>query len=223
MAGPILFALVAAQWLLAPTTLAFTARSVSKHALKTELNSSLSTMSEQEAAYLMAKARECAFSDNCSIEESRSHLHDVLNIQVACASGAVVGQEVCEDQQETAEIVALLRKNTETHQHGLTVRQQTLAATGALPLVFLALTCVSMITINADPTIAPFHFQEVVWAARDGYLDDLVLHFLKNGGLVVADANTAETVPIAFQEVVWAAKGGYLDDMVSHFMRNGGL
>jgi hypothetical protein len=217
MAGRILFALMAAQWLLAPS-LAFTARSVSRH-VKTELHSSLSTMSEQEAAYLMAKARECAFSDSCSIEESRSHLHDVLNIQVACASGAVNGQDVCDDQQETAEIVAHLRQNTETHLHGSTPRQQAVAAGSVLPIVFLALTCFSMMMVNADPAVTPFTFQEVVWATRDGYLDDLVLHFFKNGGLVVADA----AVPFNFQEVVWAAKGGYLDDMMSHFIRNGGL
>ena len=69
----------------------------------------------------MAKARECAFSDTCSIEESRVHLHDILNIQVACASGAVESAELCDgDQQAVAEIVARLRAHTEGNRHGLT-------------------------------------------------------------------------------------------------------
>lgn len=78
----------------------------------------------------------------------------------------------------------------------------------------------SMLLVNANPNVQPFTFQEVVWAARDGYLDDMVGHFLRNGGLLVGDANV---VPFTFQEVAWAARGGYLDDMMSHFMRNGGL
>ena len=68
----------------------------------------------------MAKARECAFSDSCSIEESNEHLIDVLNIQVACASGSVAGHDVCDDQQEVAEVVAKLRAHVQNGAHGLT-------------------------------------------------------------------------------------------------------
>lgn len=80
----------------------------------------MSSITEQEAQYLMAKAKECAFSDTCSIEESQDHLHDVLNIQVACASGAVCGNELCDDQQEVAEVVAHLRQHIQSGSHGLT-------------------------------------------------------------------------------------------------------
>ena len=117
----LLFTLLAAQGL--PTIVsAFSARSVEKPfaAKMTALKASMTAISEDEAQYLMAKAKECAYNDYCSIEESREHLHDVLNIQVACASGAVAGHDLCDDQQEVAEIVALLRRHTETGQHGLT-------------------------------------------------------------------------------------------------------
>lgn len=225
MPGRILFTLMAAQWLLAPT-MAFNARSVPSPfktpSSTTELKSSMTHITEQEASYLMAKAKECAFSDSCSVEESQEHLYDVLNIQVACASGAVAGQDVCEDAVETAEIVSRLRQHAETGSHGLTTRQQALMAGSVLPLTFLVLTCASMLLVNADPNVTPFTFQEVVWAARDGYLDDLVAHFLHNGGLLVG-VDSPDVVPFTFQEVAWAAKGGYLDDMMAHFMRNGGL
>ena len=119
---PFLIALMAAAMHLTPS-MAFSARSVPKPfgtTTVTALQSSMSSITEQEAQYLMAKARECAFSDTCSIEESREHLHGVLNIQVACASGAVAGHDICDDQQEVAEIVALLREHLNSGQHGLT-------------------------------------------------------------------------------------------------------
>lgn len=67
---------------------------------------------------MMAKAQECAFSDTCSIEESNQHLIDVLNLQVACASGTV--HDVCDDQLVVAEIVAKLRDHVQNGSHGLT-------------------------------------------------------------------------------------------------------
>ena len=120
MKNQLLLVFMAAQALLAS---GFSARSVEKPfaaRMDSALQASLTAMTEQEAQYLMAKAKECAYNDSCSIEESREHLHDVLNIQVACASGAVAGQDVCDDQQEVAEIVALLRQHTQTGPHGMT-------------------------------------------------------------------------------------------------------
>jgi hypothetical protein len=117
--------LLAAQCLMMAAS-GFSARSVTKQAAKTSitpLHSSFSSLSEQEASYMMAKARECAFSDSCSVEQSQGHLHDILTLQVACASGTIVDQLVCggdEDQSELAEIVARLRVNMQTHKHGLT-------------------------------------------------------------------------------------------------------
>jgi hypothetical protein len=60
---------------------------------------------------------------------------------------------------------------------------RSLLATAALPTAFLALTAVSFVLANSNPDATPFTTQEVVWAARGGYLGDLVHHFMKNGGL----------------------------------------
>lgn len=170
---------------------------------------------------MMAKARECAFNDSCSIEESNVHLLDVLTIQEACASGIVAGQNVCEDQQEVAEIVAHLREHVKNGAHGLTPRQDAFYSGALFPLAFLTLTLASMAVVSAaNPTVASFTFQEVMWAARDGYLDDLVHHFLQNGGLLVADA---DMVPFTGQELMWAVRDGYLPSMIHHYMQNGGL
>ena len=37
--------------------------------------------------------------------------------------------------------------------------------------------------INYHPDATPFTFEEVQWAIKGGYLDDLVAHYLRNGGL----------------------------------------
>ena len=105
---------------LVTSSAAFSANSVKKpFGVATALESSLSLMDEQDAQYLMAKARECAFSDTCSIEESQERLADVLHIQEACVGGTVLGHDICDDQLAAAEIVSRLRVNIETHKHGL--------------------------------------------------------------------------------------------------------
>lgn len=87
-------------------------------------------------------------------------------------------------------------------------------------MVFLALTCASMLLATSNPNVVPFTPQEIMWAARDGYLDDLVHHFLQNGGLLTSDV---DVVPFQAQEVLWAVRDGYADDLLSHYLRNGGL
>ena len=77
-----------------------------------------------------------------------------------------------------------------------------------------------MFLMNSNPNVESFTVQELAWAARDGYMDDLVHHFLNNGGLLVGDA---DITPFTWQEVMWATRDGYLDDMIGHYMRNGGL
>jgi ABC-type transporter Mla MlaB component len=59
---------------------------------------------------MMIKARECAFSDVSSAKEARSFLHQILHVQSGCVSGVISGHDLCENQDEVAEIVAHLRQ-----------------------------------------------------------------------------------------------------------------
>jgi hypothetical protein len=104
-------------------------------------------------------------------------------------------------------------------------RQETFMGASILPVIFLALTCASVVFVNNNPDVVPFTPQEISWALRDGYMDDLVAHFLRYGGLNVGSSSDATDaiIPFTTQEFVWAVKGGYLDDLVMHFLRNGGL
>jgi hypothetical protein len=68
-------------------------------------------------------------------------------------------------------------------------------------------------------SIAP---QEWIWAAQGGYLDTLVAHVARNGGLATG-ADVTSAVPFTLEEWQMAMKGGYFNTMMEHYIRNGGL
>ncbi len=76
-----------------------------------ELKSTSVLSSEyQDEVTMMIKARECAFSDVSSAAEARSFLHQILHVQSGCVSGVLSGHDLCENQDDVAEIVAHLRQ-----------------------------------------------------------------------------------------------------------------
>jgi hypothetical protein len=80
-----------------------------------ELKSTSVLSSEyQDEVTMMNKARECAFSDASSADEARSFLHQILHVQSGCVSGVVSGHDLCENQDDVAEIVAHLRQKAES-------------------------------------------------------------------------------------------------------------
>mmetsp|Transcript_1210 Transcript_1210/g.1458 ORF Transcript_1210/g.1458 Transcript_1210/m.1458 type:complete len:180 (-) Transcript_1210:150-689(-) len=76
-----------------------------------------------------------------------------------------------------------------------------------------------------------FTLQEWMYAAKGGYLDDLVSQYLKYGGLspmsamdsVGADATTPMVVPMTPQEWWWSVRDGYLGNMISEYQNHGGF
>ena len=68
---------------------------------------------EDDATYLLHKAEECALSDSCSVDDARLFLREVIHLESGCAAGTLVGDDICNDQQHVAEIVASLRAKVE--------------------------------------------------------------------------------------------------------------
>jgi hypothetical protein len=68
----------------------------------------------QNEVTMMIKARECAFSEECSADEARSFLHQILHVQSGCVSGVLNGRDLCENQDDVAEIVAHLRQKADS-------------------------------------------------------------------------------------------------------------
>ena len=64
----------------------------------------------EEEATLMQRAMDCANSDSCSLSEAENYLESVLHLQSECASGSLVGSEVCSNINDAAEAVASLKE-----------------------------------------------------------------------------------------------------------------
>jgi len=68
---------------------------------------------EADAYALMLRARECANSDSCSIDEAEDYLREVVHIQGSCVAGNLAGQQLCEDIQFASEVISGLRNKIE--------------------------------------------------------------------------------------------------------------
>ena len=114
--------LVAQSLLTASQGFSFSSMAIkSQRSSTSALPASVTVFNEPEAQFHLAKAQECAFDDSCPIEECREHLHDMIHIQSLCNGGLLVGHELCEEQDQAAEIVAHLRYKIE---NGQAVAQQ---------------------------------------------------------------------------------------------------
>ena len=56
------------------------------------------------------------------IEECKYWLREIIQIQSGCAAGTLAGKDLCENQDEAAEIVARLRRKIEAHEQRVAVR-----------------------------------------------------------------------------------------------------
>jgi methyl coenzyme M reductase gamma subunit len=69
---------------------------------------------EDHARYIIHQARTCALGGDsaCTINEARYYLVEMLRIQSGCVSGTLVGHDLCDEQEQAAEIVSHLRFKT---------------------------------------------------------------------------------------------------------------
>lgn len=207
--------------------------------------------SEDDAMAVMLRARDCASSDSCSIDDAQEYLREVVHIQGSCAAGTLAGQTLCDDIAFASEVVSGLRAKIENGAlssrsylnekqadlRGLAVAASDGAAalnpattaqspkTAVLALALLS-TAVVISSVNQGANggqVLPFTAQELIWSVRDGYFPDLVSHFMHHGGLLVGDSAAAPVASLAPQEWWFAARDGYLGDAVAHVSRNGGL
>jgi len=137
---------------------------------------------ESSYRYILSKARECAFSDCSTSSEAKRFLKDILELESGCVSGNLAGHDICDNVDEMATIVAHLRQKVENNTV-LTRNDRdaasTMAALVGISLFFAILGEVSH--WQGDAT--PFTTQEWIWAMQGGYLDDMVMHYMRNGGL----------------------------------------
>lgn len=189
--------------------------------------------SDEDASFIMEQASECAYSDNCSIDDAHTYLEAVVSVQGNCAANVLTNDAVCGDADQISEIISLLRLKAESSE---AMNMELAASEGEgkfslIPIyaVMAGLTLAVSTTLNHGQDVTSFTTEEWFWALRDGYLDTMVSAYLKNGGMV-AETSLMDTLditsvhlPFTSQEWMWAIRDGYVDDMVSAAIRNGGL
>lgn len=72
-------------------------------ALSAQMMALLQADNEEDAAYLLHKAEECALSDSCSIDDAKVFLREVISLESGCAAGTLAGHG------------ALLRRHLKRH------------------------------------------------------------------------------------------------------------
>lgn len=166
----------------------FTPQGGMRHGVRLARTDLQSYDSENEAMFTMMKARDCVYADSCSVDTAEAYLQEVLHLQSDCVAGSIVSHDICEDILLPNEIIVGLRgkieKSTKNPQSNeLSIHTSNI---GAASLSIIAIYVVfNIFAINQPQGVDPFTFQEFWWAARDGYLSDLLSQFVKNGGLVV--------------------------------------
>jgi len=192
----------------------------------------LTVQSEDDELSLMFRARDCAHSDQCSLEEADQYLHQIMTVQGSCGEGILLGgAAVCEDPVFINEVILdlkskiseaegssrqMIRKTSAFIQTDGNVALNTAKPmVMALAVIYIATKAISL----SHPDAALFTADEWWWAIRDGYLNNMLTSYMKVGGLSSLDPS----VPFTSEEWFWAARDGYLNDMLSNYFRNGGL
>ena len=175
-----LLSAITTAWLLNDAS-AFAPTSFASRTATTRLASSLAVNDDLHYRQMISKARECAFSDTSSAGDARMFLHEILRLEEGCVSGNLSG-DICENIDEVADIVSHLRVKAESSAADVSAPQVvvTLMSTTAL-LMVAAVLLTTVGTPGSEAT--PYTVQEWVWATQGGYLDNMVAHFMRNGGL----------------------------------------
>ena len=135
--------------------------------------------------HMMTKARECAFSDVGSAVDARVFLHEILLLESGCVSGTLSGA-ICENVDEVADLVAHLRVKAAGKANAAAVAEVAMPAAvpGIVLTALFAMTfAILLTTMDTGSGATPYTMQEWVWAAQGGYLDNMVEHYMRNGGL----------------------------------------
>lgn len=72
------------------------------------LKATLVFETDDDARYLFSRAQNCAYGEECPVDEARGLLQQMLDVQAECTSGTL-NDKICQDQDAAADIVAHLR------------------------------------------------------------------------------------------------------------------
>jgi hypothetical protein len=70
---------------------------------------------EDDARFILSKAKECAYGDTCDLKDCETLLNEMLHMQSGCVTGTLIGHDICEEQDVAADVVAHLREKVKEH------------------------------------------------------------------------------------------------------------
>jgi len=167
---------------------------------------------DKDLQSLLSKAWECGGVDDevCSLEESEEYLDAVLRFQqqdqqsMGSPSSSAVsavfapvshGSRTIRAMDEiVSEIVSRLTHRiqlekgivAESYESGPTTTTLSSAPVAGILLIALFSTFVlsyAKMGVHTEPGVVSFTYQEFWWAVKGGYLDDMIHHYIRNGGL----------------------------------------
>ena len=135
---------------------------------------------------ILSKAKACIHSDSCSLEDTL-HYYSVLSTAVENVKNnnqeLALALEYSDASQDIDLVLVELKKKLDRLEQDW-LQRRTLAF-GSPVFVVLLLMLYSSVTMArmADPLTVPFEFEEWKMAIQGGYLDTMIAHFVRNGGL----------------------------------------
>jgi hypothetical protein len=147
---------------------------------------------------LLTKAKECAYSTTSTAIEANQYLNRILALQSNCISGTVEAgyKDLCQNVEEITDIVAQLRHklsmsndstmttNLEAGANALTINNMPALASASLLLLGLfPVISLSVLQSQWETPTVPFTAEEWHYAMKGGYLNLMISHYIRHGGL----------------------------------------
>ena len=141
---------------------------------------------------IISKARECAYNDddddNTAAKKARFFLHEILHLESSCVSGTLSG-DICDNNNvdQVADIVAHLRVKaavqSEAPEMALTIMSDMALTLLSTTVIFIMVAALVMTMNLSGSDATPFAHQEWGLSFQGGFVDKMLEHYLRNGGL----------------------------------------
>jgi hypothetical protein len=141
---------------------------------------------------VLSQADDCSRSDTCPVEQAEWYMSELMTFQQECSVGSL-DDDVCENPEALYQLIHQLQDKIINHKHS-NVRvadnggsSLSMPSAVVMAAVLMIVTAKVMTTnFGGDNTVA-FTAEEWWWAFRDNYFPLMVVHFIRDGGLIVTD------------------------------------
>lgn len=141
---------------------------------------------------VLSQAADCSQSETCLVDQAEWYMSELMKFQQECSVGSL-DDDVCENPDVVNQLIHQLQDKIINHKHGGSisvnnaVSSLSVSSAVVMATVLMIVTAKVMTTnFGGDNTVA-FTAEEWWWAFRDNYFPLMVVHFIRDGGLIVAD------------------------------------